>query len=101
MAEQLTPQEEKLLRKTLARANEQGWGITFGLLGGIGLFVATAILLLRGGENVGAHLGLIGIYFPGYTVSWSGACIGFVYAFVMGYAVGRTVATVYNRMSPD
>lgn len=100
MTEKLTPQEEKLLRQTVARMNEQGWGITFGLLGGVGLFLATAILLIRGGENVGAHLGLIGVYFPGYSVSWVGAVIGFVYAFVAGYAVGRTVATVYNKMSP-
>jgi hypothetical protein len=101
MTEKLTPQEEKLLRQTVARMNEQGWGITFGLLGGVGLFLATAILLIRGGENVGAHLGLIGVYFPGYSVSWVGACVGFVYAFVAGYAVGRTVATVYNKMSPN
>jgi NhaP-type Na+/H+ or K+/H+ antiporter len=101
MAEKLTPQEEKLLRHTVARANEQGWGITFGLLAGVGLFLATAILLIRGGENVGQHLALIGIYFPGYSVSWAGAFVGFVYAFVVGYALGRTVATVYNRMSPS
>lgn len=101
MTEKLTPQEEKLLRQTVARMNEQGWGITFGLLGGVGLFLATAILLIRGGENVGAHLGLIGVYFPGYSVSWVGAFVGFVYAFVAGYAVGRTVATVYNKMSPN
>ncbi|MCC6930936.1 MAG: hypothetical protein IT359_18235, partial [Gemmatimonadaceae bacterium] len=75
--------------------------LTLGLLTGVGLFAATAILLLRGGLNVGAHLGLLGVYFPGYTVSWPGAVIGFVYAFVVGYVVGRTVATVYNRMSPS
>jgi hypothetical protein len=33
-------------------------------------------------------------------VTWLGAFIGFVYAFVGGYAVGRTVATIYNRLSP-
>ena len=101
MAEKLTPHEEKLLRHSVARANEQGWGITFGLLAGVGLFLATAILLIRGGENVGQHLSLIGIYFPGFSVTWGGAFIGFVYAFVVGYALGRTVATVYNRMSPS
>ena len=101
MSDQLTPQEERLLRQTVARANEQGWGITFGLLFGLGLFIATAILLIRGGEEVGAHLGLIGVYFPGYTVSWLGSLVGFVYAFVLGYAIGRTVATIYNKMSPS
>ncbi len=63
--------------------------------------MATTILVVRGGEEVGAHLGLLGIYFPGYSVTWGGAFIGFVYAFVGGYAVGRTVATVYNKLSPS
>jgi hypothetical protein len=101
MADKLTPQEEQALRQTLARANEQGWGITFGMLAGLGLFIATVVLVIKGGANVGAHLGLLGIYFPGFSVTWTGAFIGFVYAFVVGYAVGRTVATVYNRLSPS
>ena len=101
MAEKLTPQEERLLRNRVSLASEQGWGLSCGLLAGLGLFVATAVLLIRGGPNVGAHLGLIGVYFPGYTVSWLGAFIGFVYAFVVGYVVGRIVATLYNRLSPS
>ena len=39
------------------------------------------------------------MYFPGYSVTWAGSVIGFVYAFVGGYAVGRTIATLYNRLS--
>ena len=99
MAEKLTPQEEKLLRHTVARANEQGWGITFGLLAGVGLFLATAILLIRGGENVGQHLSLLSNYFPGYRVTTGGAFLGFIYAFVVGYAVGRVIGKVYNLLA--
>jgi hypothetical protein len=100
MSDTLTPQELQALRKTLARANEQGWGIAFGLLGGLGLFFATIVLVLKGGPNPGPHLSLIGMYFPGYSVSWVGSVVGFVYAFVSGYAIGRTVAVLYNRLSP-
>jgi hypothetical protein len=32
-------------------------------------------------------------------VTWTGAFIGFVYAFVAGYAAGRTVAILYNKLS--
>jgi hypothetical protein len=101
MGEHLTPQEEQLLRKTLARAHEQGWGIACGLICGLGLALATAVLLLRGGENLGAHLALLSVYFPGYSVTWFGCLVGFVYAFVAGYAFGRSVAAIYNRLSPD
>jgi hypothetical protein len=101
MAERLTPQEEQALRKALARANEQGWGIALGLLASFGLFLATVILVIRGGQNVGQHLNLLSVYFPGYSVTWPGAFIGFVYAFVGGYAIGRTIATLYNRLLPQ
>jgi hypothetical protein len=101
MIDPLTPSEERVVRKVLARANEQGWGLAFGLVCGIGLFLATAILVVRGGPNPGPHLGLLGVYFPGYSVTWIGSVIGFVYAFVGGYAIGRTVATIYNRLNPS
>jgi hypothetical protein len=98
MADRLTPQEVRALRQTVLRASEQGWGIAIGLLFGFGLFLATVALVVKGGPNPGPHLGLLGIYFPGYDVTWVGSFVGFVYAFVLGYAVGRTVATIYNRL---
>jgi hypothetical protein len=98
MAEQLTREEEEALRRTVLTASEQGWGIAIGLLFGVGLFLATIALVIKGGPNPGPHLGLLRIYFPGYSVSWIGSGIGFVYAFIAGYAIGRTVATVYNRL---
>jgi hypothetical protein len=98
MANQLTIEEEQALRRTILRASEQGWGIAIGLLLGVGLFLATVILVVKGGPNPGPHLGLVRIYFPGYSVTWIGSVIGFVYAFVVGYAIGRTVATIYNRL---
>lgn len=100
MAEQLTPEELTRLKKALARASQQGWGIAIGSLCAVGLFVATNWLVIKGGPNPGPHLSLLSIYFPGYSVTFLGSLIGFVYAFVGGYAVGRTIAAVYNRMLP-
>ena len=93
-----TIENERALQKAIARLNARAWGIAFGLLLGTGLFLATNVLVLRGGEEVGPHLGLLGIYFPGYSVTFLGSLIGFVYAFVIGYALGRLVGTIYNRM---
>jgi len=64
-----------------------------------GLFVATNFLILRGGETVGPHLGLLGVYLPGYSVSFVGSLIGFVYMFVIGYGMGRILGSVYNRIA--
>jgi len=99
MTDQLTPQEQRALLKTMARANEQGWGIALGLLGGMGLLLATLVLVVRGGPNPGPHLSLLSVYFPGYSVTGIGSLIGFVYGFVVGYAMGRTIAVIYNRLS--
>jgi hypothetical protein len=96
---QLTAQEVRVIRKRIMRIQEQGWGIAFGLIAGLGLFVATNILVLRGGAVVGPRLGLLALYFPGYSVTFLGSVIGFVYAFVGGYAVGRGIATIYNRLT--
>ena len=86
------------VRKALLRMNEQGWGISIGLLLGLGLFIATNALVLKGGEVVGPHLGLLSVYFPGYSVTFAGSLVGFVYAFVLGYGIGRTISVIYNRL---
>lgn len=93
---QLTKEEEREVRRAILRLNSQAWGVSFGMLLGLGLFIATAVLVVKGGVNVGAHLNLLSVYLPGYRVTWPGAFLGFVYAFVIGYALGRIVGTVYN-----
>lgn len=82
------------------RLNARAWGIAFGLLAGFGLLVATWVLVLKGGPDVGAHLGLLRNFFPGYSVSFGGGLVGFVYGFVSGYVFGRIVGAVYNRVVP-
>jgi hypothetical protein len=79
------------LDRNLQRINLRAWGLGLGLLLGIGVFVATNVLVLKGGPDVGAHLGRLSQIFPGYEVSFTGSLIGFVYAFVVGYAIGRLI----------
>jgi hypothetical protein len=90
--------EDETLRNALLRLNARAWGIGMGLLLAVGLFLATNVLVMRGGENVGQHLGLLSIYLPGYSVSFVGSLIGFVYAFVGGYGLGRIIGAVYNKL---
>ncbi len=91
-----TPEPE--LQSALLRLNARAWGIAFGLLLGGGLFLATIILVLKGGPNVGQHLSLLRVFLPGYRVTAAGSFIGFVYGFVVGYAIGRLIGSVYNRL---
>ncbi len=90
--------EQQALEVAIRRLNERAWGITLGSLLGGGLFLATIVLVIKGGQNVGAHLSLLSNYFPGYRVTVLGSFIGFVYGFVIGYGAGRIIGTVYNRL---
>jgi hypothetical protein len=97
--DQIDQHDEQVLRRVMLRMNEQGWGIALGLVLGFGLFIATNVLVARGGDHVGPHLSLLSVYFPGYRVTFLGSLIGFVYAFVVGYGIGRTIGVVYNRVA--
>lgn len=80
----------------LVRMHGRAWGLALGILCAMGLFVATNVLVLRGGEDVGATLGRLGWYFPGYDVTFVGSLVGALYAFLVGYFSGRLVCWVYN-----
>ena len=99
MKEPLTAEEQRILSAVESGAHEQSWGIAVGLLLGLGLLIATNFLVLKGGERVGPHLGLLSVYFPGYSVTFVGSLVGFVYLFVIGYGIGRSIVTIYNRLS--
>jgi hypothetical protein len=80
------------VQTTLQRASARAWGIATGLVFGLGLCGATLWLVFKGGPDVGGHLGRLGQVFPGYDVSVAGSIFGFLYAFVVGYALGRLLA---------
>jgi hypothetical protein len=86
------------LDRAIRRLNARAWGLSMGLVCGLGLLLATNFLILRGGDEVGKHLVLLRAFFPGYSVTFAGSLIGFVYAFVIGYAIGRVIGSVYNKL---
>ncbi len=95
----MTASSSSTVQASLMRLNARAWGISTGLLLGGGLFLATIFLVIRGGPNMGQHLAMLRVFFPGYGVSWVGAFVGFIYAFVLGYGLGRIIGYVYNRLA--
>jgi hypothetical protein len=93
------PSGQDEVRTTLLKLNARAWGIAIGLLLGLGLALATIVLVFRGGTSVGPHLSLLGLFLPGYRVSIAGAFIGFAYLFVIGYGIGRLIGLVYNKLA--
>jgi hypothetical protein len=95
----MTASNSTTVQASLMRLNARAWGISTGLLLGGGLFLATIFLVIRGGPMVGQHLSMLRVFFPGYSVTWLGAFVGFIYAFVVGYGLGRIIGSVYNRLA--
>ncbi len=91
--------EEDQLDKAVVLLNAKLFGIVLGILLGTGLFLVTNFLVLKGGKNVGAHLGLLANFFPGYRVTFLGSIVGFCYAFVLGFLTGGMIGAVYNKLA--
>ena|SRR5689334_9945465 len=89
---------ERVILRRLLILNAKVYGLVLGLVAGLGIFLATNWLVLKGGRPVGPHLALLNQFFIGYRVTFIGSVIGFVYAFICGFAVGYSVAWIYNRV---
>ncbi len=88
--------EAKVLNAAI-RVNTIIMAVALGLLCGALLWLSTAILLLRGGHYVGMHLSLLSVFFPGYSVTWTGAWIGLLWGFVCGALSGTVLYWSYAR----
>ena len=88
--------DEQALLEEVIRVNRNVLGLTLGILFGFGLFLATNILVLKGGPHVGANLQLLNQFFPAYRVTFGGSFLGLMYGFAVGYVSGWIIATVYN-----
>ncbi len=91
--------EEEQIEKAVILLNSKLLGIVLGFLSGVGLFLITNFLVLKGGRHVGAHLVLLSNFFPGYRVTFLGSIIGFVYAFFVGFVIGVVLGAVYNKVA--
>ncbi len=95
--------EEKLFRGVLS-LNVKILGLSFGILFGLAIFIATNWLIIKGGHltptgeyAVGPHLDLLSQFFIGYKVSFLGSFIGFGYGFALGTLSGSLIGWIYNK----
>jgi hypothetical protein len=93
-----TEAEDKMLKQAVLRLNGHILGFVLGFIGALIIFVATIWLVIKGGDNVGAHLGLLSHFFIGYDVTVLGSFIGAAYGFVTGYLSGLIIGSIYNAV---
>jgi hypothetical protein len=82
------------LLRAFAPLHRAAMGIAWGTVGGGLLALASLVLVLRRKDIL--SLGLLGQFFPGYSVSWRGVFIGLLWGFGMGFALGYGFALVRN-----
>lgn len=87
---------ELQVRRAVARIQARMLAVSLGLVAGCGLFLMTAWLIIKGGEHVGRHLQLLDNYLFGYSVTWPGAFMGFMWGVLIGGAIGWAIARLYN-----
>lgn len=90
--------EEKLIKQAVLKMSGHVLGFVLGIISALGLFVATNWLVIKGGEDVGTHLGLLSNFFYGYDVTFWRSFIGAAYAFVCGYLSGLIIGWIYNAI---
>lgn len=91
--------DKAILMAAFAKIKPVAMAVALGIVFALVLFSATAILLIKSalsGVVAGPHLALLGIYLPGYEVSWTGAFLGAAYLFVVGALLGFVLAVLWN-----
>ena len=91
--------ERILLMALFARLDAVAMTLATGTVVALGLFLATAILLIKGapeGVPVGPNLNALSTFLPGYRVTWPGALTGTFYGFLIGAAVGFVLSVLWN-----
>jgi hypothetical protein len=83
---------DPVVTRVLSQLDPVALGAAVGFVSGVGLLLASAVLLLRGGAVVGPNLSLLGQYLPGFRVTWAGAVLGLVEAAIGGFALGYATA---------
>ena len=83
------------LAYAFAPLHKRAFGIAIGLATGLLVFGATLVFLYRA-PDVGPGLALLRHYFAGYTVSWQGAVVGFLWGFLTGFVAGWFFAFCRN-----
>jgi len=71
-------------------------GLVIGFVCGLGVFLMTIWLVIKGGRVIGPHLALLGQYFIGYRVTFGGSFMGLLWGFVVGFIIAYLGSKLYN-----
>jgi len=68
--EPISGTEEEFIEMVFAKLDPLALGVAMGVVSGVAIFIATAILVIQGGPVVGPTLSLLGHFLYGFEVTW-------------------------------
>lgn len=89
---------DNMIVESLAKLDGLALGISLGTLFSLVIFLATNLLVFKGGDQVGPNLALLSQYFIGFEVTFGGSLIGLVYGFISGFILGFLIAFLRNTV---
>lgn len=92
----MTPAASQSLVLAFAKLDKLAFATALGSVAGLTVAIATLWIVLKGGEQAGQNLQLLGQFFQGYTVTVSGALVGFAYSFASAFLWGWLFAYLRN-----
>ncbi len=87
---------DEVIIKAFAKMDKLAFATAVGSVCGLGIFISTLWLIIKGDQTLALGLQLLGQYFAGYTVTVQGAFIGTGYGFLWGFIFGWLFAYLRN-----
>jgi hypothetical protein len=84
------------IQHVFQRLHPMAFGAALGVVAGLSLFLATALLVIKGGSVVGPNLSLLSQFLPGYRVTMGGSILGLIYGQTIGFVSGWFFAKIRN-----
>lgn len=92
----MTPAASQSLVLAFAKLDKLAFATALGTVSGLIVAIATLWIAVKGGERAGQNLQMLGQFFQGYTVTVSGALVGFAYSFTSVFLWGWLFAYLRN-----
>jgi hypothetical protein len=93
MATELDLNESIVLNAIFAKIDKTAFSLSSGLVFFLGMFVVTAISIIKGS---GPDLAMLSYYLPGYGMTWLGNIVGSIYVGVIGLVLGWFFGMLWN-----
>lgn len=75
----------------------RAFGLSLGMVLGLAMLLMTWFFVSQGLSD--EYFSKLQVLFIGYSISWTGGIVGFIWGFILGFVGGVLIAWLYNNFS--